>query len=308
MGNNPLNGPAAPLNEDNLPIRPDKEACLYYLNTGTCKSGTQCIFHHPPKGQRDNELKKSLNKAGMPAPPSGGGMLLPPMPGMDGPPPMLDAPQATGPPPAGMSGMLEKLEALQAEAKGDAPKDGGGAAPPAPMPQMTMRPPEPVKEVEYNDEGLPIRPGMQKCSYYLRQGKCTYGPNCRFDHPAGLGGLMSGGAGVGHFPGMIGGPMTEGGMAMRPGRDQCPFLSRTGSCPFGPECRFDHSGKPPAPAAPGAEGEAAEPAVSKPEAKAPEPEMSRKKQKGLGGTKGKRPPQNFNRQGQGQGQGMFVRN
>merc|ERR1719183_1515953 len=87
-----------------------------------------------------------------------------------------------------------------------------------------------------------MRPGAQKCGYYLRSGKCTYGPTCRFDHPAGLGGLMAS-PGLGSFPGMVGGPMTEGGMAMRPGRDQCPFLARTGSCPFGPECRFDHSGK-----------------------------------------------------------------
>merc|ERR1719324_1986359 len=80
MNNNPLTGPPPPLNEDGLPVRPDKEACLYYLNTGTCRSGTQCIFNHPPKAQRENELKKSLSKAGMPPPPPGG-MLLPPMPG-----------------------------------------------------------------------------------------------------------------------------------------------------------------------------------------------------------------------------------
>merc|ERR1719199_2176693 len=77
-GSNPLTGPPAPLNEDGLPVRPDKEACLYYLNTGTCRSGTQCIFHHPPKAAREVELKKSLSKAGMPPAP-GGGMLLPPM-------------------------------------------------------------------------------------------------------------------------------------------------------------------------------------------------------------------------------------
>jgi len=300
--NNPLTGPPPPLNEDGLPVRPDKEPCLYYLNTGTCRSGTQCIFHHPPKVEREQELKKSLNKAGMPPPP--GGM----MPPNDGPPALSPpvAPVGAGmPPPSsslGMAGMLEKLEALQAENQPpsrqntdndekpweyiDGPGDIPGGAPDKPKIF------EPPQEVVYNEEGLPIRPGMQKCSSFLRSGKCTYGPTCRFDHPAGLGGLMAS-AGFGNFPGMvggssgmIGGPMTEGGMAMRPGRDQCPFLARTGTCPFGPECRFDHSGKPTE------DGAASNPnSLSRPVV---EP-VSRKKEKGLGGTRGRRPPPSGNR-------------
>merc|ERR1719183_1471746 len=117
-----------------------------------------------------------------------------------------------------------------------------------------------------------MRPGAQKCGYYLRSGKCTYGPTCRFDHPAGLGGLMAS-PGLGSFPGMVGGPMTEGGMAMRPGRDQCPFLARTGSCPFGPECRFDHSGNSTTASPDGSPGSQSTPKA--------EP-TSRKKEKGLG--------------------------
>jgi len=294
MANNPLTGPPAPLNEDGLPVRPDKESCLYYLNTGSCKSGTQCIFNHPPKTAREQELKKSLSKVGMPEAPAG--MDFPSSDDNVGPSNNMGGGLS-----AGMQGMLEKLEALQSGGK--APPDNTGAIElaiknnngaseqkPAPAPGMPMPfqsttawvEPKDNTPVEYNDEGLPIRPGMQKCGYYLKSGKCTYGPGCRFDHPAGLGGLMSGGGaiGFGNFPGMVGGPMTEGAMAMRPGRDQCPFLKRTGACPFGPECRFDHSGNTTEPSP------ATSPVVGTPKA---DP-LSRKKEKGLGGTRGRRPP------------------
>merc|ERR1719401_678452 len=98
-------------------MRPEAEACLYYLNTGTCRSGTQCIFHHPPKGEREAELNKSLRKAGMLPPDSG--MSMPPMP--DALPPD-DMPTGDAPEPAEaptstisgqMAGIMEKLEALQ---------------------------------------------------------------------------------------------------------------------------------------------------------------------------------------------------
>lgn len=276
---NPLTGPPPPLNEDNLPVRPDKESCLYYLNTGTCRSGTQCIFNHPPKLEREHELKKSLSKAGMPAP---GGMPLPvPGDGAPGGGSPMDMPPASGN--LGMAGMLEKLEALQA---GESAPDGEQNE--NTQPQQPQTPMEPPKPVEYNEEGLPMRTGEQKCANFLKTGRCSYGPRCRFDHPAGLGGLMAS-PGFGNFPGMGGSALTEGSMAMRPGKDQCPFLARTGSCPFGPECRFDHSGKKPDAGAP------ADAPISKPV----EVPGNRKKEKGLGGTRGRRPPPSGNRQAGG---------
>lgn len=286
MENNPLMEPAAPLNEDGLPVRPDREACLYYLNTGICRSGPQCIFHHPPKGERDAELQKSLNKAGVADGPAGDSMV-PMMP--VAPPDSIDGAPVGGPPPGGLSdgmqGMLEKLEALQGTVQ---PPEGGEVKPPEePAVEVPIVAPEPPKVIEYNDEGLPMRPGEQKCGSFLRSGRCNYGPSCRFDHPAGLGGLLAGGSGFGALPGMqgfgaypgaLGEQLTQGSMAMRPGKEQCPFLSRTGSCPFGPECRFDHSGAKDS--IPGA------PVLAKPAA----PAASRKKEKGLGGTKSRRPP------------------
>jgi len=281
-GPGPLGMEPAELNEDGLPIRPGKDECLLYKNTGSCKNGTDCIFHHP--------LKSEQGKGGMMpimAPMSGGtppGMTPPPgMP--SGPPGMSDGPQMSSSAPPMSDGppmIAAEASSNNAEAKDDKAdekaeeqkKEVAGAD----KPQDVVVP----QEVQYNEDGLPIRPTMQKCGFYMRLGRCNYGPTCRFDHPAGLGGLLAGQTGFGNYPGMIGGPMTEGGMAMRPGREQCPFLKRTKTCPFGPECRFDHSMNPMPPGGDSKAGDA--PAAPK----APAPPVSRKKEKGLGGVRGRR--------------------
>eukprot|EP00928_Gymnodinium_smaydae_P007585 TRINITY_DN12718_c1_g1_i1.p1 TRINITY_DN12718_c1_g1~~TRINITY_DN12718_c1_g1_i1.p1 ORF type:complete len:393 (+),score=80.22 TRINITY_DN12718_c1_g1_i1:150-1181(+) len=97
---------------------------------------------------------------------------------------------------------------------------------------------EAVAPTQLSEEGYPLRPGMQKCSHFLRSGRCVFGANCRFDHPEGLGGLMAGPRGFGDFPGA---PLQEGVKPRRWGEKQCPFFTRSGTCPFGAECRFDHA-------------------------------------------------------------------
>ncbi|OAY30751.1 zinc finger CCCH domain-containing protein 43 isoform X2 [Manihot esculenta] len=37
--------------------------------------------------------------------------------------------------------------------------------------------------LDLNFLGLPIRPGEKECPYYMRNGSCKYGANCRFNHP-----------------------------------------------------------------------------------------------------------------------------
>mmetsp|Transcript_78693 Transcript_78693/g.163657 ORF Transcript_78693/g.163657 Transcript_78693/m.163657 type:complete len:340 (+) Transcript_78693:243-1262(+) len=280
-------GPPAETNEKGLPIRPGREQCLVYVNTGSCSNGIACIFDHP----RDLKL-----------PAMGKGMSLPNMM----PPP--GAPPSSGPPtPLGGSMSMPGLGAGLSAASPPALTSGAGSSPvPASGPSSiagtappSMSPPAPAlfnpahepessdklagvsdskplekldPAVEYNDDGLPIRPGMQKCGFYLRSGNCRYGQACRYDHPAGLGGLMASGQGFGNMPLLGSGPSTtQGSLPRRPGKDQCPFVKRTGECPFGPECRFDH--------APGGGAEIAT-------GRMPQPAV---KSRGLGGQKSKRP-------------------
>jgi len=251
-------------NEEGLPLRPGKEQCLVYLNTGVCQNGLACIFDHT-KGA------KGMQKANFTG--------MRPMPGL---PPMNTA----------ASPMMPATDDIDG-VKIDKRKDEGPMAPTVKSAPPTKResgdfssreekePAAPEKEreppIEYNADGLPLRPGAQKCGFYLRSGQCNYGPSCRFDHPEGLAGMLAGPGGFGVCPLAVGGANTnEAGLARRPGRDQCPFLAKTGTCPFGAECRFDHT------AAPNTEL----PKSTSRTAPAP----NSKKDCGLGGRRGRRPP------------------
>merc|ERR1712107_188417 len=76
--------------------------------------------------------------------------------------------------------------------------------------------------------GLPMRPGKQQCSFFLKTGTCKFGAKCIFDHPEGFGGTQ---------PCII---MNSLGFPMRPGGSICSFYMRTGQCKFGSSCRHDH--------------------------------------------------------------------
>lgn len=312
------------VNIDGLPLRPGKEQCLVYLNTGACNNGISCIFDHPRTGRPSNKAAENAVSGALPkgAPAQQPAGLSPDMPPARPPGPCgtgapVASPSAFGAgPSAGVpvkqGGPMPTSAVPQRPMAAPAPSSPPGAGapttasapasggpppgmPPAAAPSSSpsvheaaaakvaqwksggderMEGPEP--DVEYNDIGLPIRPGMQKCGFYLRSGQCNYGPTCRFDHPAGLGGIMAGPSGFGNLPLMVGGATTnEAGMARRPGKDQCPFLSRTGSCPHGPECRFDHAS--------GGESAMHKPSMASSAA------ATGRKDRGLGGSRGRRP-------------------
>jgi len=243
------------LQEDGLPIRPGKAQCLVYTTTGTCNNGPMCIFDHPPQA--------SLKLGGPP------GGALQPMSSLGlGPSGGEDFEAGSSMPAASSDGGEALAPLASVDAFGGLGGLGGGLTGSA----EAVCPPV---HVDFNEDGLPMRPGSQKCSSYLRNGTCHYGPTCRYDHPAGLGGLLAGGGGFGNFPGMMGGPSTEGGLAIRPGKEQCPFLTKVGSCPFGPSCRFNHQ----------LIGD-----ISASMQAAQQP-VSSKKAKGLGGVKSRRPVQ-----------------
>ncbi|KAJ0112809.1 hypothetical protein Patl1_01933 [Pistacia atlantica] len=44
----------------NLPERPDQPECRYYMNTGTCKYGSDCKFHHP----KERVAQSAVNNIG----------------------------------------------------------------------------------------------------------------------------------------------------------------------------------------------------------------------------------------------------
>lgn len=52
----------------NLPERPDQPECRYYMNTGTCKYGSDCKFHHP-KERINPSSGNSIGPLGLPSRP-----------------------------------------------------------------------------------------------------------------------------------------------------------------------------------------------------------------------------------------------
>ncbi|PON39295.1 Zinc finger, CCCH-type [Parasponia andersonii] len=51
----------------NLPDRPDQPECRYFMNTGTCKYGTECKYHHPK--ERMAQAAPIANQIGLPSRP-----------------------------------------------------------------------------------------------------------------------------------------------------------------------------------------------------------------------------------------------
>ena len=49
----------------NFPERPDQPECRYYMNTGSCKYGSDCKYHHP-KDRIANSVVNGIGPLGLP--------------------------------------------------------------------------------------------------------------------------------------------------------------------------------------------------------------------------------------------------
>lgn len=50
---------------NNLPERPDQPECRYFMNTGSCKYGSDCKYHHP-REKTAQFATSSLGPLGLP--------------------------------------------------------------------------------------------------------------------------------------------------------------------------------------------------------------------------------------------------
>jgi len=204
---------------DGLPVRPGATPCSFYLKTGQCAFGERCKFDHPPGLGGSQASSSGLPTAADGSPLSSQGLPLRPggVPCAHylktgtckfGASCMFDHPE-------GLGGTLEGGQA-SSELSGleDAMKSINPGTGPDGSPLSTL--------------GLPLRPGKQQCSFYLKTGSCKFGAKCIFDHPEGCGGTQ------------LGVMMNSRGFPMRPGGTICSYYMRTGECKFGNSCRHDH--------------------------------------------------------------------
>ncbi|KAG9448067.1 hypothetical protein H6P81_014195 [Aristolochia fimbriata] len=99
----------------------------------------------------------------------------------------------------------------------------------------------------------PQRPGQTECDYYMKTGICKFGERCKFHHPvdrtAPASSLM-----MQALQQNV--KLTLAGLPRREGAVVCQFYMKTGTCKFGPACKFDHP--PPGEAVAMAAGQAGE--------------------------------------------------
>jgi len=135
-----------------LPIRETSKTCPYFSNFGECKYGATCKYNHPENSVRvplhgSGPETSYLNSSGFPM-----------RPGQE----VCSYFKRTG------------LCRYSTTCKWDHPEE------------FTHLGKDLLPKVEvagFNPAGYPIRPGAEACFFYIKNGICKFGANCKWDHP-----------------------------------------------------------------------------------------------------------------------------
>jgi hypothetical protein len=198
-----------------LPIRPGGQECSYYMQTGSCKYGSSCKFHHPdPTAAIESETQTPYKYNN-----NGGSHSLQNAPHtlpswQSSRPTNETTPYNMYPPTQSLRPPARDWTSYQAPVYQSS--ETGLPTPPAFA--MKMMPLE-----EY-----PERPGEPECTYFLKTGDCKYRSICRFHHPKN------------RVPKAPLSTLSDKGLPLRPDQSTCSHYSRYGLCKFGPACKYDH--------------------------------------------------------------------
>jgi len=220
-----------------LPSRPGNQPCGHFLKTGTCKFGSTCRFDHPT-GNDDPQLLAIAQSLSSRNTVNGFSATINAT--------SDDLPLRPGATPCSFYLRTGQC-AFGARCKFDHPTGLGASQ------AGTLGVPTAADGSPLSSQGLPLRPGGVPCSNFLKSGTCKFGPSCMFDHPEGLGGTVEDGQGSSELSGLEeamksinpgtapdGSPLNILGLPIRPGKQQCSFFLKTGTCKFGAKCIFDH--------------------------------------------------------------------
>lgn len=84
---------------------------------------------------------------------------------------------------------------------------------------------------------FPQRPGEKDCIFYMRTRTCSFGANCKYDHPAWV---PAGGIPDWKEVSTTTSTTKAQSLPVREGEPDCSFYIKTGSCKFGSKCKFNH--------------------------------------------------------------------
>ncbi|XP_023881040.2 LOW QUALITY PROTEIN: zinc finger CCCH domain-containing protein 3 [Quercus suber] len=227
-----------------LPMRQEEKSCPFYMRTGSCKFGVACKFHHPPPASLGPVLPVpghvafgSMTPTVVPSSglPYVGGFpawSLPRMPYVSSP--RWQDPQSYPSVPFSPSSIVS------AQGWNTYNTYMGSMSPMSPTSSASVL----GSSFVYNSKNLgesgssgqvhlsstpalilPERPDQPECRYFMNNGTCKYGSDCKFHHPKER---------------ITQSIATQPGLPLRPGQAVCSYYSMYGLCKYGPTCKFDH--------------------------------------------------------------------
>jgi len=195
--------PQSGYNSKGFPLRMGCPPCSYFAKTGDCNFGTNCKWDHPEEFCKlsssmatDKAEAVGRNSLGMPLRP-------------DTQPCTFFT--KTGTCKFGAACKWDHPESYTALAS---TPEGQAAL----MALATAQPAAPA--YAYNSAGYPLRDGASHCLYYVKNGNCKYGVQCKWDHPEDLASAAAGLSGKGSGYGL---ESEYGKMASRSGMRPSPY-------------------------------------------------------------------------------------
>ncbi|XP_022943685.1 zinc finger CCCH domain-containing protein ZFN-like [Cucurbita moschata] len=215
-----------------LPMRQEEKSCPYYLRTGSCKFGVSCKFNHPQPSPVGNMLHPArpgaLGSAGTPFMPASGVPYT-------GAVPAWSLPRVQYMPGPCVQGQQSFVPVLVSPSQGAiAAQDWntyvGNVSPVLPnLGYNSINLEEPYSNGQLASSTatptLPDRPDQPECRYFMNNGTCKYGSDCKFHHPKQ------------RIAQSATNPL---GLPSRPGQAVCSYYNMYGLCKYGPSCKFDH--------------------------------------------------------------------
>ncbi|KAL9241291.1 hypothetical protein vseg_015419 [Gypsophila vaccaria] len=213
------------LNSLGLPLRKEK-ACPFYLRYRKCKFGAACKFDHPEPTSVENSLPVAgaTNVGTGPSLPSTGIPCVGALPAWSwSSSSCFPGPQAYMPyfypGTQNWNGYLGSMTSPVA-----APNVMGPH-----LAYTSKNPGELINGRQANlltmpISNLPERPDQPECRYFMSNGGCKHGSNCKFHHPKEK----------------LAQNLGPHGLPLRPEENTCAYFSSYGMCIYGPTCKFNH--------------------------------------------------------------------
>ena len=142
--------------EGPLPVRPEAADCDFFMKTGHCKFGSTCKFNHPTvreDGSAVRAMGGTATMVGVTVTPNGQFPIRP---------------------------MAEKCRHYIMFDACNFKLDCRFDHPPGEQASGNMGPP---RGLENGDGALPVRPGEPECPYFMKYRSCSFGRNCKYNHP-----------------------------------------------------------------------------------------------------------------------------